>query len=181
MAERKGKDFIPSGMKRELSFAIPFVLSTVLLVVKCEGPVGPLPVLQVLAALLVSINNPCLLLGFQQGQVSTLRRVPVDRQQCCNITESWVDLEKLSFFGLLHFQTRVISMYLCTVCTCVHVLLYMQRSTRSTSSSHLGLPLVHMSQPCTQLLPLNPRHYTDLPQRVMEVQSPTGTTHLHAR
>lgn len=33
----------------------------------------------------------------------------------------------------------------------------------------------------TQLLPLNPQHYTNLPQRVMEVQSPTGRTHLQAR
>lgn len=41
--------------------------------------------------------------------------------------------------------------------------------------------LVLTSLPCTQLLPLNPQHYTNLPQRVMEMQSPTGRTHLQAR
>lgn len=175
MAERKGKDFIPWRMKKELSIAIPSVLSTVLLVVKREDPPGPLPVLWLLTASLVLINNPCLLLDFQQGQISTLRQVPIDwRQQRCNNTESWVDLEKFLFLDSSFFRQGS------SVCTCVRVLLYMQ-STRTTSSSHLVLPLVHTSQPCTQLLLLNPRHYTDLPQREMEVQSPMGRTQCQAR
>lgn len=145
MADRKGEDFIPWGTKRKLSLAISFVLPTVLLVVKYEDPPGPLPTLHLLTALSVLINNPCPLLGFQQGQISTLRRVPIDRQQCCSITESWVDLEKLPFFWTPPCSDKghqyVLAYVYFNICKC--------KSTISMSSSHLGLPLVHTSQPCT--------------------------------
>lgn len=64
----------------------------------------------------VSTDKYCLLLGFQQRQISILRQVSTDRQHCCS-TESWVVLENFLFVCLFPpVQTTLISMYLC-MCT----------------------------------------------------------------